>query len=83
MAVQKETLKRQTSAIQRIRNASPKLENADATAFLSKFFLLCHQTRYWKGLDGVANDSSAVSQRTNNRQITMEGFRSLGIMVSV
>ena len=43
MADQKEPSKRQTGAIQQIRHAST-LENADATAFLSKFFL-CHQTR--------------------------------------
>ena len=45
MADQEEPLKGQTSAIQRVRHASQKLESADTTAFLSKFFLLYHQTR--------------------------------------
>ena len=45
MADEKEPLEKETSAIQRVRHASQKLESADATAFLSKFFLLYHQTR--------------------------------------
>ena len=76
MADQKEPLKRQTSATQRIRHASLHF-------WVTSFFFVFNHIDIEKGLDCVAHDSSTVSQTTNNRQITMEGFRSFGIMVSV